>query len=304
MAFASAQGLQVSQDTLWPSRMARVMLRVAGNLASQMEILGVFKRRVFAEVVPVNPRFAIKFAADDYLARDLSISERKSCFVHHYTRLHDALPDTMLRQILHRSVSVLEIRAGESAYRVTSHLSRPWDKEGELSFDLEVDGVGIYVVSFSIVPGVVVKSKAREVVLISRLQGMKGKYERIQRATKVLSDVAPASFLLAALQGFAEAFGIVEIVGVSALRQANYHEDCAGVFRKSYDDFFLNLGAVLGPEDLYSCPVPIPEKPLQEVKRGHKLRTKEKRAFKREVACAVRLFFQVNRRTDDESLPI
>ena len=92
--------------------------------------------------------------------------------------------------------------------------------------------------------------------------------------------------------------------GVSALRQANYHEDCAGVFRKSYDDFFRNLGAVLGPENLYSCPVPIPEKPLQEVKRGHKLRTKEKRAFKREVASAVRLFFQVNRRTGDESLPI
>ena len=132
---------------------------------------------------------------------------------------------------------------------------------------------------------------------------MKGKYDRIQRATKVMSDVAPASFLLAALQGFAEALGIVEIVGVSALRQSNYHEEFAAVFRKSYDDFFNNLGAVLGSENLFTCPVPIPEKPLQDVKPGHKLRTKEKRAFKREVADAVSRFFQMNRRAGDEQLP-
>jgi uncharacterized protein VirK/YbjX len=303
MSFASAQRLQIATDTLSPSRVARVMLRILRNLPSQMEIFGVLKYPAFAEVVAVNPRFAIKFAADDYLARNLSVAERKSCFVYHYTRLRDALPDSILREILHRSISVFEIRDGESMYRVMSHLSRLWDKEGELSFDLELDGVGIYVVSFSIVPGAVVNSNAREVLLISRLQGMKGKYERIQRATKTMSDVAPASLLLAALQGFAEAFGIVEIVGVSALRQSNYHEDCAEVFRKSYDDFFNNLGAVLGPDNLFRCPVPIPEKPIQEVKRGHKLRTKEKRAFKREVADAVSRFFLGNRRTADGCLP-
>ena len=31
---------------------------------------------------------------------------------------------------------------------------------------------------------------------------------------------------------------------------------------------------------------------IEEIKRGHKLRTKQKRAFKREVADVVRRFFQ------------
>jgi len=302
MSFAPTQELPISADEISPSRIVRVALRILGNLTHQIEILRFMKPPIFARVLVSNPRFAIKFAADHYLARDLSVAERKASFIHHHSRLHCALRDKVLRLILHRSVCIFEIREGESVYRVMTHLSRPWDKEGELSFDLELDGVGIYVVSFSIVPGSIVKSEAPEVLLISRLQGMKGKYQLIQRATKAMKDVAPVSLLLAALQGFAEAFGITEIVGVSAQRQSGYSEECADILRKAYDNFFHSLGAVLGPENLFSCPVPIPEKPLQDVKRGHKLRTKEKRAFKRDVTDTVHRFFLVNRRMENEHL--
>jgi uncharacterized protein VirK/YbjX len=300
MALELAQKLRVTRDTFSPSRLARVALRILGHLPCQIEILRLMKHPVFAQVLPLNPRFAIKFAADDYLARDLSVAERKTCFIHHYTRLRSVLSGSMLRRILHRSVCVFELPDGESVYRVMAHLSRRWDKEGELSLDLELDGVGIYVISFSIVPGSIVKSEAAEVILISRMQGMKGKYGLIQRATKTMNDVAPAWFLLAVLQGFAEAFGIREIVAVSAMRQPASDENCEEEFRKSYDDFFSNLGAVMGPEKLFRCPVPIPEKPLQDIKRGHKLRTKEKRAFKREVADVVSRFLQRNRQMNDE----
>jgi uncharacterized protein VirK/YbjX len=280
--------------------MARVAMRVLRNFPCQFEILRFLRQPIFRQILPFNPRFAIKFAADDYLARDLSVGERKSCFIHHYTRLRSVLSDSMLRRILHRSVCVFEMVEGENVYRVMAHLSRPWDKEGELSLDLELDGVGIYVISFTIVPGSIVKSEAAEVLLISRMQGMKGKYGLIQRATKTMNDVAPAWFLLAVLQGFAGAFGIREIVAVSAMRQSASGEDCEEEFRRSYDEFFNSLGAVMGPEKLFRCPVPIPEKPLEEIKRGHKLRTKQKRAFKREVADVVRRFFQSNRQMTGE----
>jgi uncharacterized protein VirK/YbjX len=297
MPFASAQKLRVTGETWSPSRIARVAFRVLGHLPYQLEILRLLKYPVLAELLPSNPRFAIKFAADDYLARDLSVAERKSCFLHHYGRLLGALPDRMLRRILHRSVSIFEFREGDSFYRVIASLSRPWDKEGELSLTLELNGTGIYVIAFSIVPGSIVHSEAPEVLLISRMQGMKGKYGLIQRATKAMSDVAPASFLLAALQGFAEAFGVGEIVGVSAVRQSAYSEESDEIFRKAYDEFFNTVGAVLGPDNLFRCPVPIPEKRLQDVKRGHKLRTKEKQAFKRDVSDTVLRFFQRNWRT-------
>lgn len=260
----------------------------------------VMKHAVFVEVLPLNPRFAFKFASTDYLARNLSIAERKSCFIHHYTRLRDAFPDAMLRRILHRHISILGMQVDGSMYQVTAHLSRPFDKEGELALVLELDGVEIYFLFFSIVPGRIVRSAAPEVLLISLLQGAKGKYDLIQRATKAMNDVDPRFLLLAVLQGFAEALGVSEIAGVSATRQSAYKEEHGRMFRGAYDSFFLQLGAVLGPEQLYHCPVPIPEKPLTEVKRGHKLRTKEKRAFKRAIAEAVRRFFQQNLRTSND----
>jgi len=285
--------------------MARVALRVFGNLPCQFEVLRLVRNSVLKEVLPLNPRFAIKYAADDYLAKDLSVAERKACFIHHYKRLLGALPDRMLRRILHRSVPIFEIHEEDgNVFRVMMHLSRPWDKEGELSLELELNGVGIYVVSFSVVPGTVVNSEAPEVILISRLQGMKGKFNLIQRATKTMSDVAPAAFLLSALEGFAEAFDIPEIVGVSALRQAAYTDEYGETFRKSYDDFFISIGAELGRGNFFTCPVPLPEKPIQEIKRGHKLRTKEKRAFRRDVSDTVHRFFQVNRRMKVERSPL
>ncbi len=302
MQFRWMQRLRTNDHPWSPARSFRAALRVMGNLGCQLEILRLIRHPLLAEVLPLNPRFAIKFAADDYLAKGLSVADRTGCFLHHYNRLLSALPDRLLRQILHRSVPIFQIRQGDHLFRVMAHLSRPWDKEGELSFDLELDGIGIYVLSFSIVPGPLVNSAAPEVVLISRLQGMKGKYGFIQRATKTMNDVAPASFLLAALQGFAESFGISEIVGVSAVRQSGYSADYAEVLHKSYDGFFLSVGAVLEVDNLFRRPIPVPEKPLQEIKRGHKLRTKEKRALKRDVADTVRRFFNVNRRLREERL--
>ena len=279
------------------ARITRTSLRVLGNIRCQFEVLRLMRHRLFAELLPLNPRFVIKFAADDYLLRGLSVAERKECFLYHYDRLREALPDTMIRRILHRSISILEIREHHNVYRVTVHLSRPWDKEGELSLDLELDGETIYVLSFSIVPGWIVRSEASEVILIARLQGAKGQYKLIRQATKVMNDVSPVFLLLASLQGFAEAFGVSEISGVSGVRQSAYTEERAEIFRNAYDDFFNDVGAVQGPENLYHCPIPIPEKPLIDVKAGHKLRTKEKRAFKRGVSEAVRRFFQRSRRT-------
>jgi uncharacterized protein VirK/YbjX len=278
--------------------MVRMALRMAGHVSGQMEILRLLKYPVFAEVLSQQPRMPFKFAADDYLLRGLSVAQRKACFVHHYNWLREAFPEGALRQILQSSLPIFEIQDGESVFRIVVYLSKPFDKEGELSFDLEVDGMAVYVVSFTIVPGAIVESEASDVVLISRLQGVRGMFEQIRRVTRALHDVAPASMLLAALQGLAEAFGFRAIVSTTAERQASYTGKSGREFFDAYDAFFHEVGIDLGPAGLFHCPIPIPEKPMSEVKRGHKLRTKEKRAFKREVSAAVREFFLQNCRIE------
>lgn len=282
------------------ARVIRTASRLASSIPSQIEIFRFLKYPVFANFLRVNLRFALKFAADNYLVRDLTLRERKICFLYHYQRLKEALPDDMLRGILHGRVPIVEMKEDGCQYRVTGHLSRPWDKEGELSLTLDAEGTDLYVISFSIVPGSIVKSEAPDVLLVTRMQGTRGEFRAIQNATKALHDVAPASLLMAALQGFGEALGVNEIVGISAERQSAYNELYKDIFVRSYDEFFHDVGLSRDLDDLYRSPIPTPEKPMQDVKHGHKLRTKEKRAFKRKISDAVRRFFEQNWRGDGD----
>jgi hypothetical protein len=170
-------------------------------------------------------------------------------------------------------------------------LSRPNMIEGELSLNLRVHGEIVFILSFAIVPGWVVKSFAAEVLLVTRVQGVRGCYSQISLATRTLHDIAPPALLFAALQGVASALGIVGIAAIPAARQCSYSEEDAASFREAYDDFFVNLGMTKGEAGFYLSSSPIQEKPLAFIKQGHRRRTKIKRAFKLQIREACAEFF-------------
>jgi hypothetical protein len=246
----------------------------------------------YAEFVFSSPSFAFKYLTKNYLVRDFTLADRVSCFLHHYKRLHTALPDSLLRLILQQDVVLLEICEGAHRFSITLGLSRPYDEEGELSLNLCVDDKIVSILAFTIVPGSVVHSPAAEILLISRLQGIKGAYPSISLATRTLHDVAPNALLLAALQGVADAFGITGMVAVSAARQSCFNEKFAAFFIEAYDDFFTELGIPKNADGFYSTPVSIQGKPITSIKHGHKLRTREKRAFKQQIRVACAAFFE------------
>jgi uncharacterized protein VirK/YbjX len=246
----------------------------------------------FTEFVFSNPSFAFKYLTQNYLVRGFTIAERAACFLYHYNRLHSALPDNLLRRTLQEEVTIHEIPEGANRFVLTMDASRPSFKEGELSLHLRVDGEIVFVLSFTIVPGWVVKSQAAEILLISRLQGVKGAYSPIIDATRTLHDVAPGALLFAALQGFADALGIGEIAAVSGVRQSYFSEDDAAVFKEAYDDFFAELGIPKSAAGFYCIPLPLQEKSLTFVKHGHKIRTREKRAFKQQIQLGCAGFFE------------
>jgi hypothetical protein len=199
------------------------------------------------------------------------------------------MPTTLLGRVLHQDVTVFEVLQAGARAHMTLGYSKDFEKEGELSLHLIVDGAPVFVLSFTVVPGWVVNSSAADVLLISRLQGVRGYYSQIRLVTKALHDVAPAALLLAALAGFATTFGINEIAGVCATRQSSYTSELANFYEDAYDDFFVELGLERNSANFFVSKIPLNEKPLTSVKRGHKLRTKKKREFKRLVAENVRL---------------
>ena len=282
--FALAQ----RRETWSPPRIARIARDGLSNLGAGYRILQLLRIQPFTGLIRVNPRFPFKCLIRDYLVRGFTTAERTACFLHHYRHLHDGMSAALLHRTLYQDVTLFEARISDNLYAITLCFSRSVEKEGELSFNLHVDGAAVFVLSFNIVPGWVVQSEAADVLLITRLQGARGYYRQIRLATKSLHDVGPAAMLLAALHGLAQAFGIHEMACVSAIRQSSYSDKFSSSYRSAYDDFFTELGVAKNASGFFISPIPHFEKPVSLVKQGHKLRTKEKRAFKREIAATVR----------------
>jgi uncharacterized protein VirK/YbjX len=276
------------KETWSPSLLVEVVWRVASNVGTHLRVRRFIQSSALSGAVAGNPRFPFKCLFPSYLVRGLSVAEGVACFLHHYQRLLTALRGRFLRQVMQGEVVLDEIRRGGNDFAITMGLSRPYDKEGELSLNLQVNGETVFVLSFTIVPGWVVRSEAEEVLLITRIQGMKGAYRQISLATKALHDVAPESLLLAALHGVASAFGIRTMASICATMQSSYNKLYASSFTKGYDGFFADLGIAQNDAGFFLSAIPAPEKPIELIKQGHKLRTREKRAFKRHVAAEVR----------------
>jgi uncharacterized protein VirK/YbjX len=274
-----------------PALLAGVVRRALLNLRGYREVRQLLKLPPYAEAVQNNPKFAVFYLTELYLVRGFAVPVRAACFIHHYRRLHVVFPERILRQVLHWDLTLHEFSDDADRFEIAVGLSRPCDKEGELSLNLKVNGEIVFILSFTIVPGWVVKSDAAETILITRLQGMQGCYAQIRLATKAMRDVAPDALLLAALQGMASALGIPEIAGICGKDQISYCKEFAPFFKDAYDDFFSELGIARNVAGFFLTPAPVTEKPLGLVKRGHKLRTREKRFFKQQIqsACAASL---------------
>jgi uncharacterized protein VirK/YbjX len=281
--------LPARRRTSWsPWLLAGVIARGAANFGAHRKVLQLLKRPALAEIAQATPRFAYKYLSLNYLARGLNTAERASCFLHHYGRLSDTLPDRFLHRVENGYLALHEIRIDDNRFTISMGISKYFDMEGEMSLYLHVNGEIVYLLAFTIVPGAIVESEAGEVILISRLQGMKGSYRDIHLATKSLHDIAPAGVLLSAVQGIGDAFGIREIASVTAARQSAYGDDSVAEFEQSYNELFLGLGLHPTEAGFFRASIPLEGKPLSSVKKGHKLRTKQKRAFKHSVqsACA------------------
>jgi uncharacterized protein VirK/YbjX len=241
-----------------PALIAGELWRLLTNIDKQREILRLLKLRPFAEIAQKSPRLAFKYLIPDYLVLGFTATERALCFLHHYRRMHSALHESVLCQILQGYVTLHEISEGGSRFAFTMGLPKSdFDKEGELSLDLRVNDKNVFNLSFTIAPGWVVKSQAPEVLLITRIQGTKGCHTQIKLARKAFHDYSPRKLLFAALQGIADAFGIGEIAGVCATNQIYYGKKGAVISKRSYDDFFADLGMAKTAAGFYCSSIPI-----------------------------------------------
>jgi uncharacterized protein VirK/YbjX len=291
--------LIVQQKGSWsPIRVASELMRCLISIGSYREIHKLLKLRPFNEIAQNNPGFAFKYVVPNYLARSFTVSERSSCFLHHYRRIQAALPESALRQLLQGTVTLYEMSEGSNYFAITMGLSEPKGHlEGELSLDLRLDGENVFNLSFTIVPGWVVSSNVAEVLLISRLQRTLGSRNQIRLIRNAFHEFFPSKLLLAALQGFAAAFGIRELVAVSATNQTSHGEKYAAISKSSYDDLFAALRMATTRDGFYCSSIPISSKPLASLMARNRARARKRRAIRQEIqsACSAHLLRTVDR---------
>jgi uncharacterized protein VirK/YbjX len=260
----------------------------ATNIFQQVRIYRTLKFPAFRALHSVDPRIPFKHLTTNFLVRELSVSARAAALLHHYTRLQTLVPSPILRQIVESEVTVFEMSEQDTQYAVTLSAPKSASLEGELLLCLNVDGNAVFHLQFTIVPGSVVNAQHGEVLLISRIQGVRGCYGQIYAATKAFREVAPPALLVAVLQGIANAWGIRALAGVSAANQSFNPDPDSESFQRDYDDFFRQLGAErMPPANFFVTSIPLEEKPLGVIRNGHKSRVKKKRAFKLHISDEV-----------------
>jgi uncharacterized protein VirK/YbjX len=263
-------------------------LKLSNLLTSKSTRSQVFRMLAlpkFADFTSEYPRVPFKYLDDSYLARGLTQSARAAALANHYEYLHATFSENFLRRILLDQVTLWDESVEACHYRIAlGYTPPPFDAEGELSLFFQADDVVIYVLSFTVVPGWITGLQARHALLVSRVHGVRGSFEQIRQARKVLEEVNPPVALVAALQGIAEALRIQHISGICSTNQRCYSDANSIVFKAAYDDLWNSLGATKSASNFFQIPLPLQEKPLNLVKRNHRARKKSKRQLKRLIA--------------------
>ena len=222
-----------------------------------------------------------------YLTKTLPIEMKYSCIYEHYSFLVAATSVSAFDTLISNSILLYDKQFESNIYTVSASITRDWSHEGELSLEFKANNESLYILSFTIIPGVLVGLPDLPVALISRMQGMAGKFEQIRLATKEIGEVSPQAVLYAAIMGIAQAIGVRHIAGPSAANQVSCVDEKLELFRQAYDDFFISVGAA-GPQNgFYIAGASPSEKPLASIKAGHRLRTKHKRKLKAEITTSV-----------------
>jgi uncharacterized protein VirK/YbjX len=226
-----------------------------------------------------------------YLATNFGKKERREALQEHYRYLTDALGESFFLQIVQGNHTLWRRHIDQDGFSVT--LSFPPSAEhdeGDLLLDFQSSGVPLYRLSFSVAPGHLVGSADAQVALIARVQGVQGQFAAIRHATKACSDIAPPHILMAAVQGIAAALDIKCMAGVR-----NSQRICAGLQSGpghyfDYDAFWKTISASEG-QNFFLMPVPVVERPLEQIDVVHRRRTRLKRQFKCDIREAIRSNF-------------
>jgi len=206
-------------------------------------------------------------------------------FHHQYLREH--VVESFYEQLLESESLLWNEIIDENKYTI-SLAQNLRHVEGDLRLVFRQNGNLMYKIYFTIVPGRLINHAVNQVLLVGLIQGAREQSEAIRTATRACRDIAPPYLLIAAAESIAGALAIDAIAGISNEELLSKPaESCFFDYNKFWETFAVKKKGA----GFYEIPVPIPQKPLEQINVGHRRRTRRKRQFKSRVAASVRETF-------------
>ena len=235
-----------------------------------------------------NRRISLYYIVKNYyIMRNLSIQDKIKIYIHNMEFLNDNMSMSSIVELIEEPPILYRDGSEGNDYNCTIQFERDTAREGEFSLYFSAGAEPIYCVSFTFFPGPIIGLPNPTVILVSRMQGKKGKFAQISQATKACDDVSPQAILWAVLQGVAIKMGVDNIVGVDAAKNLSYDEKSAEMLVKVYDRFYESVGAEKMPNGFFLFDASSDSKSEKPLPIAHRARNKRKREFKRAIVDEV-----------------
>jgi uncharacterized protein VirK/YbjX len=222
-----------------------------------------------------------------YVGHSLTHGERRDIVLLQAGYLRDRLNRAFFLE-LDRPREALWLDQDERRYSIWLSADRGRHLEGDFVLTFKLEGAAIYTLAFSIGPNVVNPAGGGVAMLIGRVQGERGRFDDIRRATKALNGIAPAALLVSAAEGIALALNLAHICGVAGSEQLSRLKQGAEYF--DYDRFWQSLsGREVG--GWYQFEAPFLHKAPSQTAPHHRRRARQRRTFRDGIREDVRAAF-------------
>jgi uncharacterized protein VirK/YbjX len=182
-----------------------------------MTMTFLFLREPLKYVAKTHPSICFKYLGK-YLALFLNKSSRFIIFKHHYITLLNSVNSDFFSNIIDDRIVLWQEYKNQNSFDI-SLIFADYGLEGDLSLIFSCNSQKIFTMSFTIVPGSIIQIASKNVIFVSRVQGISGAFDTIRFATKELNDICPRNMLLEAVQAIAIALGAQFVVGLCAKEQ-------------------------------------------------------------------------------------
>lgn len=256
------------RDDIWWARrdfrMKFFFRCLAHPITSHHFLKNISKIENFDEIFTRCPLLPTKIHRP-YLHKKLKAKDRSTSIISHYTFVKNMQPSAIKEIFQYKShAAIVEFTGKDNACFQVYCYPCKYDKEGEITLTLKIDGQELSNLSFSFI-----RQQDESVAFISGLQGLRHEEGDVitRRATKSCYGMFPKRILYEITCQLLSHCGIRKILAVSedlhVYRQWRYSAKKAGAVA-GYNKFWEEIGGVVSG-DFYQLPNQLERKSLEDI---------------------------------------